>query len=255
MSNQVSNQESHLNTLRFSLPTELQNMVRSMKLLGNDLLVYFDESNTDSVSEKFTEMGFEVVERQYKVHVSGPSSEFATHFSSYESEVRGENVFTVVAKNREQYDELLAMEVDGFRIRPYRQRFANVRSEEDTPAPVQQNSRRERVADTEDGKWNKVSYTKRSDRSYGDRQDQPRTNQRTQQRSERSYGDRQDQPRTNQSYGDRSQHPRSNQRSDQRSDQRSEQRSEQRSNQSHGDRSQRPRSSQRSNQRSNQSAV
>ena len=217
MSNQVSNQESHLNTLRFSLPSELQSMVHSMKLLGNDLLVYVDESNTESVSERFTEMGLEVVERQYRVHVSGPSEHFATHFGSYEHEVRSENVFTVVAKDRAQYDELLAMEVDGFRIRPFRQRFANVRTEENNQAPAptsaRQHSRRERVPDAEEGQWTQVSRTKRSEHQ-GDRQ-----YQRSDRQGERQYqrSDRQGERKTQRS--DRQGQPQGQQRSNQRTNQ------------------------------------
>ena len=252
MSNQVSNQESHLNTLRFSLPSELQSMVHSMKLLGNDLLVYVDESNTESVSERFTEMGLEVVERQYRVHVSGPSEHFATHFGSYEHEVRSENVFTVVAKDRAQYDELLAMEVDGFRIRPFRQRFANVRTEESNqtsaPAPTsaRQHSRRERVPDAEEGQWTQVSRTKRSEHQ-GDRQYQrsDRQGDRQYQRSDRQ-GDRQYQRSDRQ--GDR-QGERQTQRSDRQGDRQGE-RQTQRS-----DRQGQPQGQRRSNQRTNQAAV
>jgi hypothetical protein len=254
MSNQVSNQESHLNTLRFSLPAELLSGVQSMRLLGNDLLFYVEDENAESVSQQLSDMGFQVVERVYKVHVSGPSAEFATHFGSYDHEVRGENVFTIVAKDKEQYDELIAMEVDGFRIRPFRQRYANVRTTEEE-APVQQNSRRQRVPDTEQNSWTQVSRPQRSSQGQGFSQGQ-RSNDRSGDRAQRSsqgQGSSQGQ-RSNDRSGDRAQRSSQGQgfsqgqRSNDRSGDRTQRSSQgQRSGDRSGDRSQRSSQGQRSN--------
>lgn len=110
---QEQNETQRLTTIRFSLPSDVASMVKNMKPIGEDLLVYVRDTDVKSVTDKFTGMGLKPVQREYKLHISAPSEEVFTNvFGNVEKEVRespNKYVATVTVATKEEYDKLLEL--------------------------------------------------------------------------------------------------------------------------------------------------
>ena len=122
---QEQSETQRLTTIRFSLPSDVSGMVKNMKPIGNDLLVYVRDTDVKSVTEKFTGMGLTPVQREYKLHISSPSEEvFTKVFGSLEKEVRespNKYVVTVSVGSKEEYDKLLELNgTSDCRVKPFR---------------------------------------------------------------------------------------------------------------------------------------
>jgi hypothetical protein len=122
---QSENETQRLTTIRFSLPSDVSGLVKNMKPIGDDLLVYVRDTDVKSVTEKFTGMGLTPVQREYKLHISSPSEEvFTKVFGSLEKEVRespNKYVVTVTVGSKEEYDKLLELSgTSDCRVKPFR---------------------------------------------------------------------------------------------------------------------------------------
>jgi len=130
-------EEQHLQTVRFKLSPSMLEHVSRMRLIGNDLLVY--TNNTEELTTTFLNNGFELVDRVYKLHVSAPTEEvFNSVFSVYtiDKNIRSTSprfVATVTVASQDQYNQLLELgesESCQCRIKSYRYRFDNTNNDD-----------------------------------------------------------------------------------------------------------------------------
>ena len=85
----MSNQQvSRLSTVRFSLPENLLESVKNMKIVGRDLLFYVPEEEVASVTQTCTDMGLSVVDRVFRLHASTQDeATFKRVFGSVDHEI------------------------------------------------------------------------------------------------------------------------------------------------------------------------
>jgi hypothetical protein len=109
MSNQTQNQSQSqsqeervtLKTLKFSFPSGLLTDVQQMRLSGNDLILYIDESHVDAVKTNLTNADFTLVNREYILHVSSTDRDhFNELLKDYKEhlDIREESSSKVIAK-------------------------------------------------------------------------------------------------------------------------------------------------------------
>lgn len=120
----MDNSQPQLNTVRVQLPDN----VKSVRVMpGGDLLFTTHDVH---LIDKLKQVGFEIVEREFKLHVSCKDIKtFEAIFKDvkYESRQNSDKfIATVVLDNKEQYDNYLKLGNDPSnecRIKPYKQRF------------------------------------------------------------------------------------------------------------------------------------
>ena len=131
----VTNETSKA-TIRFSFPDGMLDNIERMRLIGNDILVYTTEDSVESLSDNFKNMNFNLVEREYKLHVSTLDEEtFKRVFGDIEYETRPsiDNRFiaTVVTDTMEDYTRFLSYSENDVRVKPYNPRYAKAKSDDD----------------------------------------------------------------------------------------------------------------------------
>ena len=160
--------------------------VKMMKLVGkdeSDLVVYVEQGAEDAVTSAFQTAGFNVVEREFKLHASAESEEALTlslgatkHYAELRGNVNGRFIATVTVHSREDFDRLRNTEFTGCRFTPFKARFAHRGKDESVPqhVPVVRESSQPR-GDKEQP-WIQVgkSKGKKSDHQTGDRKGERR---------------------------------------------------------------------------------
>ena len=118
-----------ITTIRFKLPFDCE----SIKPAGpNELIAYVKVLDAEAVREQINESGMTIIEKDYYIHVSCPSeSIFRDNFGDLEYSVRpeinGNFIAKIDAKTQEKYDEILDMNIDGFRITRFQEKFNTAR--------------------------------------------------------------------------------------------------------------------------------
>jgi hypothetical protein len=125
----MTESQSKLTTGRFKLPDSLTKNAQRMQFIGDDLLVYTE--NLPELTSVLEQLGFTIVEREYKLHVSANNEEiFKSVFGEVKSESRtsdaGKFIATVTLDSKEEYNKFLELGNDqsnGCRIKPFKFRF------------------------------------------------------------------------------------------------------------------------------------
>jgi hypothetical protein len=140
---------STLKSLRFNLPIDCLNGIARIKMIGQDVLVYVENDNFDSVKKSYIDHGFKFVEREYKVHVSAQSKEeFEKLFEKVKYEDRsseGRFIATITASSEEEYNKYLTIGTDpsnNCHVKPFKAGIANIHKKNDietTPPPITTN--------------------------------------------------------------------------------------------------------------------
>ena len=146
MSNQ--NQESRLSTIRFSFPETQLESVKNMKIIGRDLLLYVSEEDVENVTQVYSGLGFNVVDRVFKLHASTQDeATFNRVFGNVERDVRDSSsryIATITVDSKEEYDRLVALHGEDCVVKPFKARYSTVKhndgdDQSDTNERVQQN--------------------------------------------------------------------------------------------------------------------
>lgn len=112
-------------TIRLSLPTNIADDIKNMRLIGSDLVVYVQKDQVPSVTKVFTDAGFNRVERVFKVHVSALSEQtFTNRQSEYRGCVNGRHIYTVLLDTQEEYNNIISSSSQECTVKPFRSRFA-----------------------------------------------------------------------------------------------------------------------------------
>jgi hypothetical protein len=180
MSSQSENNQTseHLKTIRLSLPKTIATNVKQMRLVGNDLILYVPETDVENVTESFTSRDFDLVEREYKLHVSANTEqEFENMVSIPRGCVNGRHIYTVTVNSQAKYDELINSSVPECTFKPFRFRFSkssNMNQDDDgSDTKDQVNSNQEGwtpVAKSKVSKQQPRQYQDGDRRQDGDRQ-------------------------------------------------------------------------------------
>ena len=147
MSNQTQNQSQSqeervsLKTLKFSFPSGLLTDVQQMRLSGNDLIVYVDESHVDAVKTNLTNADFSLVNREYILHVSSTDRDhFNELLKDYKEhlDIREESSSKVIAKvtvnTEEDYRKILSMRDEKFHPSRYERKYDTLDRQDRPPA-------------------------------------------------------------------------------------------------------------------------
>lgn len=147
MSNQTQNQSQSqeervsLKTLKFSFPSGLLTDVQQIRLSGNDLILYVDETNVDVVKTNFTNADFSLVNREYIIHVSSNDRDhFNELLKDYKEhlDIREESSSKVIAKvtvnTEDDYRKILAMRDEKFHPSRYERKYDTLDRQDRTPA-------------------------------------------------------------------------------------------------------------------------
>ena len=128
-------QISRLSTIRFSLPEDLLESVKNMKIVGRDLLFYVPEEEVESVTKTCSDMGLNVVDRVFKLHASTQDeATFKRIFGDVEFEVReslNRFIATISVDSKDEYDRLLALHGEDAVVKPFKVRYSNSRRSDD----------------------------------------------------------------------------------------------------------------------------
>ena len=171
MSSQLENSQSseHLKTIRLSFPKTIATNIKQMRLVNNDLVLYVPESDVEKVTKAFTSHEFDLVEREYKLHVSSNTEqEFDNMVSIPRGCVNGRYIYTVTVNNQAKYDELINSSLPECTFKPFRFRFSkssNINQDDDSDTKDQVNSNQR-------NEWTPVAKSKNSKqqpRQYQDR--------------------------------------------------------------------------------------
>ena len=133
----MSNQQvSRLSTVRFSLPENLLESVKNMKIVGRDLLFYVSEEEVGSVTQTCTDMGLSVVDRVFRLHASTQDeATFKRVFGNVDHEMResqgGRYIATISVDSKEEYDRLLALHGEDAVVKPFKARYSNIKRSDD----------------------------------------------------------------------------------------------------------------------------
>lgn len=140
----MSQNQEHLKALRFELPQEHINDIIKLRIIGKDILVYCLENKTDEIKKSLIDHGFNIVEREYKVHVSARSKEdFMKSFGNikYDDRSNGDKfIATVTAENEEEYNKYLDIGKDRTKnclVKPYKPKFAQTQKSENNEKDVE----------------------------------------------------------------------------------------------------------------------
>jgi len=122
-------------TIRFSFPEGMLDNIERMRLIGNDIIVYTTEDSVESLIDNFKTMNFNLVEREYKLHVSTPDKKsFEEVFGDIEYETRSsiDNRFivTIVTDTMDDYNKFLSYNENDIRVKPFNPRYAKVKSDD-----------------------------------------------------------------------------------------------------------------------------
>lgn len=147
MSNQTQNQSQSqeervtLKTLKFSFPSGLLTDVQQMRLSGNDLILYIDESHVEAVRTNLTNADFTLVNREYILHVSSNDRDhFNELLKDYKEhlDIREESSSKVIAKvtvhTEEDYRKILSMRDEKFHPSRYERKYDTLDRQDRTPA-------------------------------------------------------------------------------------------------------------------------
>lgn len=155
MSNQTQSQSNSnsqeervsLKTLKFSFPSGLLTDVQQIRLSGNDLILYVDESHVDAVRTNLTNADFSLVNREYILHVSSSDREhFNELLKDYKEhlDIREESSTKVIAKvtvnTEEDYRKILAMRDEKFHPSRYERKYDTLDRQDRTPATNRYNN-------------------------------------------------------------------------------------------------------------------
>ena len=144
-----NNQEERvsLKTLKFSFPSGLLTDVQQIRLSGNDLILYVDESHVDAVRTNLTNADFSLVNREYILHVSSSDREhFNELLKDYKEhlDIREESSTKVIAKvtvnTEEDYRKILAMRDEKFHPSRYERKYDTLDRQDRTPATNRYNN-------------------------------------------------------------------------------------------------------------------
>ncbi len=125
----TTQESARASTVKLSFPVNSLKNVKNIRIINNDLLIYTDRDNLESVTKTFTDMKFNVVERVYKVHVSTTDKDtFIAAFGNIDydvSPVSTDNRFivSITTSSEEEYHRLLSIGNDSTnncRVRPFR---------------------------------------------------------------------------------------------------------------------------------------
>ena len=101
-----------------------------MRLSGNDLIVYVDESHVDAVKTNLTNADFSLVNREYILHVSSTDRDhFNELLKDYKEhlDIREESSSKVIAKvtvnTEEDYRKILSMRDEKFHPSRYERKY------------------------------------------------------------------------------------------------------------------------------------
>ena len=202
MSSQLENNQTseHLKTIRLSLPKTIATNIKQMRLVGNDLILYVPESDVETVTNTFTSLNFDLVEREYKLHVSASTEqEFENMGSIPRGCVNGRHIYTVTVNSQTKYDELINSSVPECTFKAFRFRFSkssNMNQDDDgSDTKDQVNSNQENgwtpVAKSKNGKQPRQYQDRRPDGQDRQYQDRRSDGQDRQDRQDRPYQDRQ----------------------------------------------------------------
>ena len=212
MSSQLENNQTseHLKTIRLSLPKTIATNIKQMRLVGNDLILYVPESDVEQVTNTFTSLDFDLVDREYKLHVSASTEqEFENMVSIPRGCVNGRHIYTVTVNSQAKYDELINSSLAECTFKPFRFRFSkssNMNQDDDG------SDTKDQVNMNQENGWTPVKSKngKQQPRQY---QDGDRRQDRRQDGQDRPYQDRQQNRRPD---GRQGGDPRSDTRSDPR---------------------------------------
>ena len=138
-------QQTHLNTIRFSFPTELTDKINKIKIVGKDIVVYVAPADIAHTVSKFTEFGMKHVDKSYKLHVSAQTkADFESVFGTtakYDDRSAGDKFIATVTNDNEadynKYMDMSKQEGCKCRIQKYKSRFiAPIRRPVTQSAPI-----------------------------------------------------------------------------------------------------------------------
>lgn len=136
-----------LKTLKFSFPSGLLTDVQQIRLSGNDLILYVDESHIDAVKTNLTNADFSLVNREYILHVSSSDREhFNELLKDYKEhlDIREESSTKVIAKltvnTEEDYRKILSMRDEKFHPSRYERKYDTLDRQDRTPATNRYNN-------------------------------------------------------------------------------------------------------------------